>query len=135
MSCLPLHGRVNCTLCFQGKPVVFDETKRTEADWRITANPLAWGSTSPEIVVLGFSKGPTQAGALAGTPHDKIAYKGSRGNVGKILAHVGLLPEVPIDQYSQAVDELIADKSGRFHFGSLGKVCTNRGQLWLRQSA
>lgn len=126
MSCLPQHGRVNCTLCFQGKPVVFDETKRTETDWRITANPLAWGSTSPEIVVLGFSKGPTQAGALASTPHDKIAYKGSRGNVGKILAHVGLLPEVPTDQYSQVVDELIVDKSGRFHFGSLVRCTVER---------
>lgn len=126
MSCLPQHGRVNCRMCFQGTPVVFDETKRTEADWRITANPLAWGSTSPEIVVLGFSKGPTQAGALASSPHDKIAYKGSRGNVGKILAHIGLLPAVPNDHYTQVVDELIADKAGRFHFGSLVRCTVER---------
>jgi len=126
MSCLPQHGRVGCTLCFQNKPVIFDETRRTEVDWRITANPLAWGSQSPEIVVLGFSKGPTQAGALNNMPHDKIAYKGSRGNVGKILAHVGLLPDMANDQYSQAVDELIADKSGRFHFGSLVRCTVER---------
>lgn len=126
MSALPPHGRVDCTLCYQGKPVVFDETKRTEADWRITANPLAWGNASAEIVVLGFSKGPTQAGALASEPHDTVAYKGNRGNVGKILAHVGLLPEVSNDQYSHAVDELIADQSGRFHFGSFVRCTVKR---------
>jgi hypothetical protein len=126
MNCLPQHGRVNCTLCFEGKPVIFDETQRTEAGWRITANPLAWGSSAPEIVVLGFSKGPTQAGALTSTPHDKIVYKGSRGSVGKMLAHVGLLTEAPSDLYVNAVDQLISDRSGRFHFGSRVRCMVER---------
>jgi hypothetical protein len=39
--------------------------------------------------MLGFSKGPTQAGAVSATPHDLIAYKGSRLAVGKIVAHIG----------------------------------------------
>ncbi len=126
MPCLPPHGRVDCNLCFEGKPVVFDKTKRTQGDWRITNNPLAWGSTSPDIVVLGFSKGPTQAGSLATTPHDKIAFKKGRGNVAKILAHLGLLPEVPEERRSQAVDAWIADPSGRFHFGSLVRCTVER---------
>jgi len=93
LTCLPNHGRVDCTLCHAGQPIVFDRTRRTEGDWRITANPFAWGNSNAEVVVLGFSKGPTQAGALASTPHDQIAYKGSRLRVGKILAHVGLIPK------------------------------------------
>lgn len=126
MNCLPEHGRVACTVCFQSEPVHFDQTKRTEVSWRITANPLAWGSTIPEIVVLGFSKGPTQAGALTDTPHDQIAYKGHRGNVGKILAHVGLLPQAATHDYGQAVDRLIADKSGKFHFSSFIRCTVER---------
>jgi hypothetical protein len=126
VSCLPEHGRVSCTLCFPNQSVLFDQTKRTEANWRITNNPLAWGSTTPEVVVLGFSKGPTQAGALASAPHDEIAYKKSRGNVGKILAHIGLLPPAPPNQLKRDVDRMIADRSGRLHFGSFIRCTVER---------
>jgi len=119
MSCLPIHGRVDCTVCFKTKPVIFDQTKETNGDWRITANPLAWGNPNAEIVVLGFSKGQTQAGALANTPHDEIAYKKGRVSVGKILAHVGLIPKGDNEFLKTTVDKIIADKTGRFHFGSL----------------
>ncbi len=119
MSCLPIHGRVNCTACFKTNPVIFDQTKETDGDWRITANPLAWGNPNAEIVVLGFSKGQTQAGALVNTPHDQIAYKKGRVSVGKILAHVGLIPKGDNEFLRKTVDKIIADKTGRFHFGSL----------------
>lgn len=126
MSCLPSHGRVSCSLCHDGLAPQFDLSKRTEGDWRITANPLSWGSVEPEIIVLGFSKGPTQAGALASTPHDEIAYKGSRLNVGKILAHVGLIPADEPNRLKRQVDQLIANKSGRFHFASLIRCTVER---------
>lgn len=126
MSCLPVSGRVECSLCYKGKPVIFDQTRRTEGDWRITANPLAWGNTNAEIVVLGFSKGPTQAGALASTPHDQIAGKGSRKAIGKILAHVGLIPKADPETLKQTVDRIVADKAGRFHFGSLIRCTVER---------
>lgn len=126
MSCLPVHGRVDCTLCHGGQPVIFDRTRRTEGDWRITANPLAWGNPNAEIVALGFSKGPTQAGALSATPHDQIAYKGSRLAVGKILAHIGLIPKQEPEALKRTVDRLIADKGGRFHFGSLIRCTVER---------
>lgn len=77
-------------------------------------------------MVLGFSKGPTQAGALSKTPHDAIAYKGSRGNVGKILKHIGLLSCRPDSDLAQEVSQLISDKSGRFHFGSLIRCTVER---------
>ncbi|EEX08904.1 conserved hypothetical protein [Ruegeria lacuscaerulensis ITI-1157] len=80
----------------------------------------------PEIVVLGFSKGPTQAGALASSPHDEIAYKGSRTAVGKILAHIGVVPKPPNGDYKGMVDRLISDRNGRFHFGSLVRCTVER---------
>ncbi len=119
MSCLPEHGRIKCTECFMSPDVEFDITKRTVGDWRITCNPLAFGNPEAEIVVLGFSKGPTQSGALANSPHDEIAYKGKRFNVGKILAHVGLFERTSKEQLSRDVDLAIANKKGKFHFGSL----------------
>ncbi|MEO5794473.1 MAG: hypothetical protein ABIP34_05470 [Rhodoferax sp.] len=127
-TCLPHHGRVECSACYknEGRPVHFDKTQRTLGQWRITANPLAWGNTAPEIIVLGFSKGPTQAGALATTPHDKIAYKGSRLNVGRILAHIGLLPKGEPASLAQAVDLAIANRNGRFHFASLIRCTVER---------
>src|SRR3954452_4290200 len=101
---LPAHGRVSCSACYRG-PVTFDTSKEEGDGWRITANPLAWGNVRPEILVLGFSKGPTQAGALARTPHDEIAFKGARGNAYNILAHIGAVP--PSAEPARAMDRLI----------------------------
>lgn len=124
INSLPAHGRVDCSRCFSPcQTVEFDKTKRSDGNWRITANPLAWGNEDPEVLVLGFSKGPTQAGALARAPHDEIAYKGGRANLGKILRRIGLLGDLRDDQLAPAVDRLIADRNGRFHFGSLVR-CT-----------
>ena len=105
---------------------VFDHTKTTEGDWRITFNPLSWGNVEPEVIVLGFSKGPTQAGALASTPHDEIAYKKGRIYVGKILAHIGLIPHRPPEHLKRLVDKLIADRNGPFHFASLIRCTVER---------
>lgn len=141
MSRLPAHGRIDCSACFNGQPVQFDSTRRTQGHWRITANPLAWGNPEAEVVILGFSKGPTQAGALDSTPHDDIAFRRGRVAVGKILHHVGLLPlpdEADNAYIKQRVSELIACRSGRFHFGSLVK-CTveqyHREKGWIGTGA
>lgn len=126
MEKLPQHGRINCTKCFECSTIEFDKTIRSDMGWRITANPLSWGNPDCEVVVLGFSKGPTQAGALAKIPHDEIAYKGSRTNVGKILSHIGVLPIDAHGNSSQAVGQAISDQSGRFHFGSLIRCTVER---------
>ncbi|MBR1125188.1 hypothetical protein JQ628_26950 [Bradyrhizobium lablabi] len=88
----------------------------------MTNNPLAWGNPRPEFVVMGFSKGPTQAGALSSQPHDQIAFRGGRTNLAKILHHVGLLTAPD----SRLVDQAIADRDGRFHFGSLIRCTVER---------
>lgn len=122
MTSLPDHGRIACSLCHRGQAYAFDVTRTEVVGWRITNNPLAWGSATPEVVVLGFSKGPTQAGALARLPHDEIAFRGGRTNLAKILHHVGLLSSPD----SKLVDRAIADRQGRFHFASLVRCTVER---------
>lgn len=122
MSALPPHGRVECAFCHCSQPYAFDVTRTKRNGWRISNNPLAWGNSEPEIVVLGFSKGPTQAGALGNAPHDQIAFRGGRTNLAKILHHVGLLPRPD----AKLVDQAIADRSGRFHFASLIRCTVER---------
>ena len=122
MTALPEHGRVHCADCHRGQPHAFDVTRTERDGWRITNNPLAWGNPTPEVLVLGFSKGPTQAGALASQPHDAIAYRGGRANLAKILHHVGLLPASD----SRLVDAIIANRNGRFHFASLIRCTVER---------
>lgn len=122
MGDLPEHGRVDCALCHRGKPYEFDRTRTEDAGWRITNNPMAWGNSEPEVVVLGFSKGPTQAGALSSQAHDQIAFRGGRTNLAKILHHVGLLPAPD----GHLVDRAIADRHGRFHFASLVRCTVER---------
>lgn len=128
MGCLPSHGRVNCSRCFAGQELEFDKTRREASDgrWRITWSPLAWGNTRPEVIVLGFSKGPTQRRALTSFHHDEIAFKGGRKAVGQILSHVGLV-EPPIDgNYGSLAKRLIAEQAGRFHFGSFIRCTVER---------
>lgn len=133
-SSLPASGRIDCTVCHGGRSVDFDRTQQVsqDGDWRITVNSLAWGNPNAEVVVLGFSKGPTQAGELTTTPHDQIAYKKGRVSVGKILAHVGLIEGGDKVRLRATVDRLIADPAGRFHFGSLIRCTVERreGTTW-----
>jgi hypothetical protein len=135
-SSLPSHGRINCALCHKN-PIVFDETRTESGDklWRITANPLAWGNQQPEVLVLGFSKGPSQAGELRGLPHDDIPYRKGRLQVGKILAHIGLLPTAKPDELKRMVEHAIADKNGYFGWGSLIRCTVERfdakKNLWV----
>lgn len=82
-SDLPNSGRIACSICHALKPVKFDEThtESSSKDWRIKANPLAWGNPRPEVLVLGFSKGKTQAGEIGRLPHDEIPYRKHRALV------------------------------------------------------
>lgn len=124
---LPCHGRIECALCHSHVPE-FNRTSTTSADrkWRITANPMAWGNPRPEVLILGFSKGPNQIQDIQMRSHDDIAFRKGRANVGKILAHVGLFPNGTNDDLRAAVDHAIADKNGRFGWGSLIRCTVER---------
>ena len=124
---LPVHGRITCDRC-HGCASVFNRT-RLEAPndmWRITANPMAWGNDRPEVLVLGFSKGPNQIRDIETSPHDDVAFKAGRANVGKILAHVGLMRPGDVDALRAQVDAAISDQKGRFGWGSLIRCTVER---------
>ena len=63
---------------------------------------------------------------MATAPHDQIAYKGSRTAVGKILTHIGVVARPADGKLGRAVDRLISDRRGRFHFGSLVRCTVER---------
>jgi hypothetical protein len=119
---LPVHGRVACNRCHPNFAGGFDTSITQSGDWRIVHNPLAWGNPNAEIAVLGFSKGPTQRGAIAASEHDEIAFKGGRSALAKILHHIGLIEQPS----ANLVDSLISDHHGRFHFGSLVRCTVER---------
>ena len=116
MNQLPKHGRVACDRCFKGcNTIKFNETQRVSDQWRLTANPLAWGNNQPEIIVLGFSKGPNQISQINKIADNDIAFKGHRANIGKILSHIGIFKSASADDISAS----IRDTNGRIHWGSL----------------
>jgi hypothetical protein len=129
---LPVHGRIACDICHAAASQ-FDTVAAGTPDWRIRANPLSWGSAQPEVLVLGFSKGPTQAGALERTEHDLVAFKGQRVWVGRILARLGVIPPLAdTAAMTRVVDDMISDRAGRFAFGSLVRCTVERfdGTVW-----
>lgn len=132
-TALPQHGRVDCTACFGGA-VTFNGTRREQDGWRITSNPLSWGNERPKVLVLGFSKGPLQSGAVGMAEHDEIAFRGAANwqNAYNILARVGVVP--PSDRPAGAMCQLIADRNGSFGFGSLVRCSVERraakGDAW-----
>jgi hypothetical protein len=94
------------------------------ADYRKSACIWKFGCGSG---CSGFFEGSDPSGCpSAATPHHQIAYKGGRLAVGKILAHIGLIPKQEPDALRATVDRIIADRTGRFHFGSLIRCTVER---------
>ncbi len=75
---------------------------------------------------MGFSKGPSQAGELGRLSHNDIPYRKGRMQVGKILAHIGLLPQATPGELKRMVERAIADPNGRFGWGSLIRCTVER---------
>jgi hypothetical protein len=87
---------------------------------------MAWGNPEPEVLVLGFSKGPTQSHQLLDARYESIPYRGGRLNIGKILAHVGLIEAGDEAHLKRQVDIAIEDTVGRFAWGSLVRCTVER---------
>lgn len=114
---LPIHGRLNCSRCF--KDGVLSQ-KRDQ--WCMRRDPGAWGSSYPKYLVLGFSKGSTQADIYANGNFDDVAFGGeiTRRNLTNILRKVGLLKS------GETVDSRICATEKEFHFGSLVRCSLSR---------
>ncbi len=83
-------------------------------------DPGAWGSAKPTYLVLGFSKGFTQADACQNKSFDQIAFAGMRPRLTAALLSVGVLKE------GEDVNAMIADPDSSIAFGSLVRCSVSR---------
>lgn len=113
---LPVHGPIVCARCFQA-----NQSEKDLGAWHVVNDPGAWGSSNPAILILGFSKGATQAGIYKTGRFDDVAFGGrSRGNLTAILRRVHLL------RPDERVDEKIHVGEKDFAFGSLVRCSLSR---------
>ncbi len=103
------HGKIECSICCDA-----DECK-LEDGWEIYNNPCYWGSSSPKVLVLGYSKGATQMNSNYDSQDEfnKIAFKGMRPRLKQVLVKLNLIDE------SVDIDKLFSKDEERFGFASL----------------
>lgn len=106
---LPKHGKVPCNRCFRGN----GETAKPHQHWRMINDPGAWGSNSPRYLVLGFSKGSTQANVYSKGQFEEVAFAGMRPRLTQAMRAMGVL------QGHETVGARIADSNSDIAFGSL----------------
>jgi hypothetical protein len=109
MKMLPEHGKIDCRLCY---PADANEATPHRL-WRMRNDPGAWGGREPEWLVLGFSKGSTQADYYANGSFDDVAFAGMRSRLERILKRLGALPS------GVTLNDAIANPEGNIAFGSL----------------
>lgn len=112
---LPKHGKINCKACFNNKKIVWgDPSSCIEKDnFKLEYNPGAWGSATPKVLVLGFSKGYNQTANINSRDFNDIPFSEWRDRLDFALRKIGLLPE------NSSVNEKINDNEQNFAFGSL----------------
>ena len=82
------HGPQSCRHCFSGSLA-----ELRLGDWRLVNNPGYYGGSSPEILVLGFSKGANQARAAEQGDFEAIAFANARHRLQQVLQVLGVMPE------------------------------------------
>ena len=102
----PAHGKIINN--FRWGEIIYDKN-----GWKLTNNPIAWGSSNPKVIVLGFSKGDTQVDQIDKSDINDVLFKGMRNNLTKMLQILGLLEE------NEHLNEKISGEEKEFHFGSL----------------
>lgn len=112
---LPTQGLIDCTRCFVSR-----ELEQTDGHWRICNDPGAWGSPTPRILVLGFSKGFTQAHAIHARPFGQVAFAGMRPRLKDLLVRLNLLDA------DRSIDSLFSARETEFAFGSLVRCSLSR---------
>jgi len=115
---LPKHGKINCQECFEKNELIC----QPHFKWRLRNDPGAWGSSEPETLVLGFSKGSTQADIYSTGKFEDVAFGGqARNRLDRILKSVNLLPN------NSHVSDLIESPSKKLMaFGSLVRCSLSR---------
>jgi len=103
-----IHGRLLCRECFRGS-----EDTLLLGDWRLQNNPAYYGSSSPKILILGFSKGANQNKAAEGGNFDKIAFANARHRLQEILEILDIMPK------DRGIDTLMTAHEKTFGIASL----------------
>ncbi len=114
---LPTHGKISCRKCFVNSS---DDVVAPNPSWRMVNDPGAWGSNAPRILVLGFSKGATQAGIYKRGKFEEIAFSGMRPRLTQALQSMGVLDE------HETSDQKIGDPKSDIAFGSLIRCSVSR---------
>ncbi len=115
---LPKHGKIECRLCFE---VADGNLRKPNENWRMINDPGAWGGSSePAYLVLGFSKGATQAGIYESGRFEDIAFAGMRHRLTEALRAMGVLSSF------ESVDAKIRDPNSDISFGSLIRCSVSR---------
>lgn len=114
---LPKHGKIECRACFSGST---SESTQPHHDWRMINDPGAWGSESPEFLVLGFSKGATQAGIYKQGKFEDIAFAGMRPRLTQALRAMDVLSK------DESSDQKISSPNSNVAFGSLIRCSVSR---------
>jgi len=104
----PSHGRINCSLCFPSPGEMV-----SARSWRFRNDPGHFGSSNPKVLVLGFSKGPTQVSVYDNGPFEDIAFAKSRERLKRILVTLGLI------EGSEDINLRFREEEEDFAFASL----------------
>jgi len=103
-----IHGPQNCRACFDSE----NETLIL-GDWRLQNNPGYYGSTNPEIIVLGFSKGANQNKVAQLGNFDKVAFANARHRLQAVLQTLKIMP------FDRNIDSLMTAQEKEFGVASL----------------
>tara|TARA_Y100001934_G_C12369767_1_gene785618 strand:+ start:2679 stop:3773 length:1095 start_codon:yes stop_codon:yes gene_type:complete len=106
---LPQHGKIECSTCYGPA----EKEAFPHELWKMRNDPGAWGGAKPEWLVLGFSKGSTQADYYDNGSFEEVAFAGMRPRLERILKHLGALSA------GESLDAAIANPAGNVAFGSL----------------
>lgn len=103
-----IHGHIACRECFPGS-----EDTSLLGDWRLQNNPGYYGSSFPEILILGFSKGANQNKVAETGDFDKIAFANARHRLQEILEILDIMPR------DRGIDALMTAHEKTFGTASL----------------
>lgn len=111
----PAHGPIACRGCFSNAEPVMDV-----GPWRIVNDSGAWGAAAPEVLVLGFSKGFTQATAARSGLFEAIPFAKMRPRLSEVLRVLGVLKD------GERVDTRMVAAERAIAFGSLVRCSLSR---------
>lgn len=109
---IPPHGRINCSKCFNTE-CEWDKNNIEAEGYMLENNPCAWGSSNPQILILGFSKGYNQTRNILESNLNDIPFRKMRNRLDSALKRVGVLKEF------ESVNQKINESETEFAFGSL----------------